>query len=134
MTIDEHIESAFLRDYREGSWDCALFVSKWVDAVSLTSISRTLFASYSNTLEGLRKYREETGPTTIAAIASRFLIEAGWEQFTTNPREGDVAVFKDGEIGLVWKTYGVKLVPGRAIKMIATTEIRSVWRWKGGRD
>lgn len=133
MILRDYLTEAMALDYKEGEWDCAIFVARWADLVSGSKFEENLNGTYRNKLEGLRKFAGRTGPVTVAALAVGFLQRAGW-RVVDQPEEGDVIAFENGEIGIATKEAGVKLLTGRVLGLVPPDLIAKAYRWEGGAE
>lgn len=133
MTLRDYLTDAMATDYREGHWDCAIFVARWVDLRTGSRIEKQLAGSYENKLSGLRKYGDARGPARVSRLAENFLRECGWEPGGA-PETGDVVTLDNGDIAIAWNDGAVKLLPGRVVGLCPPDQIRNVWKWKGGSE
>jgi len=119
--------------YREGINDCATFVAGWVDLISGTTTEATLRESYRSKIEGLRTWKPADGPTTVAAMARPFLIQAGWVEI---PKDGglligDVLEMKNTGISVLSDLGPVTLLPSRILGIGLRQDISKIWRFEG---
>ena len=131
MTLRDYLTDAMALDYREGQWDCVLFVARWLDLKHGTTFEESLRGTYGNKLEGLRRWRRPgLSRTAVSSIAAELLRGAGFV-LSDDPTTGDPVGLEDGDIGIAWADGAVKLMPGRTLGMVPPDLIRQVWKFHG---
>lgn len=130
MTLNDYILEALSIDYREGKWDCVIFVARWMDRVCGSDLEGMVSGQYDNKLQGLRKFCIP-GPTTVSGIAARFIEECKWQR-VEDLEPGDVVALENGDLGLMGEECAFKLMPGQVVGMVPLDHVTKAWRWKGG--
>lgn len=133
MKLSEYIAEALATDYKEGEFDCGIFVARWADLRSGSRVAESIAGTYSTKLEMLRKYGPTTGPTNAATVLEVFVKNCRWTQ-TDDYTTGDIVTLTNGDVGIAWNDGAVKLLTGRMVGLVGPDQIRQAWTWKGGAE
>lgn len=95
--LDQFLEAATARTFRDGEWDCQLFPAEWVRLVTGVDPAKEWRGRYSTALGRERILKREGGPLAVMTRGA----ESARLKRTTEPVRGDV-----GLIRLSGRDYG----------------------------
>jgi hypothetical protein len=98
--LRDYIRECSALPYREGQFDCALFVGGWVDILTGSRYVKLLKGAYDNRIQGENRF----APHGMRAAVHGFLSRGGWRASIV-PVPGDVC-FSRGCPGVVANLQG----------------------------
>ncbi|MEH6676124.1 DUF6950 family protein [Phenylobacterium sp.] len=122
--LDQFLEDAAARSFRDGEWDCQLFPAEWVRRVTGLDPAAEWRGRYRTVLGRERILKREGGPL---AVMTRGAESVGLQR-TNDPRRGDV-----GLIRVAGRHYGAVCLGARwavvdAMRGLAVTKPDAVLR------
>ena len=116
-------------DYVEGRFDCAIFLARWADISSGSAIEEKLAGTYTNKIDGLRKYAKtiKEAPFTVSRLAVPFLEGAGWVKRESGVAQGDIVEGKGWALAIMTGLGPVSLGMGSTLVIHRISDIKGAW-------
>ena len=126
LMLDQFLEEATARRFRDGEWDCQLFPAEWVRRVTGLDPAAAWRGRYSTALGRERILKRDGGPL---AVMTRGAESVGLQR-TDEPKRGDVGLIRlDGrDYGAVCLGERWALVTKSGLAAVKPDEILRAWR------